>query len=107
MAKIQDTIIFTRPNTNTLFPSEKGTVYTDTTDPIRVLNLEMKAEGKRIRKSSTISEDKLTQTVIIEFDSATSKTGYYNNSKSVAAIKNRDSYCTDSSITISQSTKEI
>jgi len=107
MAKIQDTLIFTRPNKDTMFPSQYGELYSDTIDPIRQLMTERKVEGKRVRKSSTISEDGLKQTVIVEFDSEASRTEFYENSISKTAITNRDSYCNAKSITITETTKEI
>ena len=106
MAKIQDTIIFTRPDTDTGFPAQHVHT-TDFTDPIRVLNQDLKTEGKRVKKSSTISEDRLTQTVIIEYDSAASKTAYYENSKTTTAVEKRKVYCDGAEIIISESTKEI
>jgi hypothetical protein len=106
MAKIQDTIIFTRPNTEIAFPSQ-AVNRRNSSDPIRALNLELIADGKRVKKSSTVSDNGLTQTVIIEYDSAASKTAYYENSKTVTAIRNRDGYCGALDITISETTKEI
>ena len=42
MAKIQDTLIFTRPDKDTMFPSQYGELYSPVTDPIRQLMTERK-----------------------------------------------------------------
>ena len=107
MAKIQDTIIFTRKDLDTLWPGQAGTLYEDATKEIREHMKALSDSEKRVRKSGQVSEDGFTQTFVIEYESEATRTEHFKEEIVIKMREFRDSYCNENDITITETTKEI
>jgi len=96
---IKNTIVFTRLSTSVDFP--------ELTAEFIGVAVEYDLAGKRILTSNTISEDRLSQTIVTIFDSEASRFDFIENSTIQTALNVRDMYCIENDITISQSSEDI
>ena len=96
---IKQTAVFTRPSTSIDWP--------DIPEAFREKCQDYFGAGKRHIQSNIISEDKLTQTVIIIFDSEASRFDFIEESIVQDYINDRDTYCIENDIELTRNLEDI